>query len=88
MSDIQRFGSPTPMMVQYGFDWSKVIDYAKKSVKLLQEQGDTIVDIIQAGFIGIKAITNRDMLGIFAALSDVAVNTQKLIDAIKLEFGL
>ena len=78
---------PEPMGA-VGLDWTGVRAYAEKAIKLIQDHGHEFLDMIDAGFRAFKAITSRDMLGIFAALNDVTVDLQKLIAAIKDEFGI
>lgn len=79
---------PTPMMAGVDLDWSGVIAYARGAIRFLKEHGDTAIDALEAGFRAFKAITGRDMMGIFAALSELTVDVQNLIAAIREEFGI
>lgn len=78
---------PAPMAA-VGLDWSGVVAYARGAIRFLQDHGETAIHAVEAGFRAFKAITQRDMMGIFAALSEVTVDVQKLIEAVREEFGL
>lgn len=89
MKGAALLAAPVPQeMTAVGLDWTGVVAYARGAIRFLQDHGDTAIDAIEAGFRAFKAITARDMMGIFAALSEVTVDVQKLIAAIREEFGL
>lgn len=80
-------GSPTPMMAAAGLSFGDVEVFARKSVKLLRENGDTFLDMIEGCFKAYRALTGRNFIGVFAAINETHGNVVKLIDAINAEFG-
>jgi hypothetical protein len=79
---------PTDQMVAAGFGFPDLIDYAQKAVDLLQAHGDEVVDLLRTGFRLWTAISGRDLMGIMLELNKATVDVQKLIAAIRNEFGL
>lgn len=79
---------PTAEMQAVGMSFLDVQEFAQHLLTLLQTQGQTVLDIVATGVRLIKAVTTRDMLGIFTELSKASVDIQALIAAIKLEFGI
>lgn len=77
-----------PAMAAVGLDWSGVKTFAEKSIRLIQDHGAEFLDLIDAGFRAFKAVTSRDFLGIFAAMTDANRDLNAIIAAIKDEFGL
>lgn len=77
-----------PMMATVGLSWEGVLDFAKKSIKLIQDQGSTFLDLIENGFKAFKAVTGRDFIGVFAAIQQAGGDLQKIIEAIKAEFNI
>lgn len=90
MADPQVFAStpPTPAMGAVGLSFSGVLEFAKKSVKLLQDHGDEVIGLVDAGFRAFKAVTGKDFATLFLALNDANRNAQAIIDAVKAEFGI
>lgn len=79
---------PTPMMAAVGLNWSDVFEYAKTAVRLIQANGDDVIDAFAAGFRAFAALGSRDFLALFAAVGDANRSAQKVVDAIRQEFGL
>jgi len=79
---------PTVAMTSVGLSFSGVIEFAKKAVELLQEKGDDVIGMLDAGFRAFAAVSSRDFTALFAALNDVNRTAQSIIDAIKETFGV
>lgn len=91
MSDTPKpFGStPLPVgAVEVGFSWFDAEVQIRHVINLLETQGDTALAVVKGSLKLIKLATQRDMLGVFAELNSVTVNVQKLVEAIKAEFGI
>lgn len=79
---------PTQAMQAVGLSFVDVIGYARKAVQLLQDHGDEFIDLVDAGFRAIKAVSGKDFPALFVALNDVNRNAQTIIDAIKQTFNI
>ncbi len=89
MSEPAFCSSPVPaQMAAAGLSWPSLIDYARKAVNLLQSVGDDAIDVAEAGFRAWAALSERDLSGVLAAFADGQRSVNKIIAAIRLEFGL
>jgi hypothetical protein len=88
MSEMERFGAPTPLMTEYGLSWPDVTDLAAHCIKLLESQGATALRMVGNILRMIKALSLRDMVEIFTLLNATYTDAVKLIAAIKAEFGI
>lgn len=79
---------PTAEMQAVGMSFLDVQEFAQHLLSLLQSQGQTVLDLVATGMKLVKAVTARDLLGIFTELNAATIDIQKLIDAIKAEFGI
>lgn len=89
MSEPAFCSAPVPAaMATAGLSWPSLIGYARKAVDLLQAVGDTAIDAIEDGFQAWAALSGRDFTTLFAEFASAQRNIQKIIDAVKKEFGL
>ena len=79
---------PTPVMQSVGLDFTGVLAFARKCVKLIEEHGDEFLDLIESGFRAFQAVTGRDFAAILAEIGNVNRSLTKIVDAIKAEFGI
>ena len=86
MSNEKHPVAATPMMASVGFSWVDVDVQAKHVIKLLQEHGDSALNVVYGIVKLIKLATSRDLLGVFAQLNQSTVDIQALIQAVKDEF--
>jgi hypothetical protein len=79
---------PTPMMQSYGVSFGGLVAFARQAVEWLRENGDTVIDVIEDGFRLWQGVSNRDLSAILAAFASGQRNVEKIIEAIRNEFGL
>lgn len=79
---------PTPQMMGAGLSFGSLVEYARKAVNLLETTGDTFVDLLEDGFRLWQAVSNRDLSGVLAAFASGRDNVEKIVKAIKDEFGI
>jgi hypothetical protein len=79
---------PTPMMMGAGLSFDRLVVWARKAVELLREHGDTAIDVVEDVFKLWQSISNRDLTGVLAAFASGQRNVEKIIEAIRNEFGI
>lgn len=79
---------PTPLMAGFSLSFVDVLAVADHVVKLLETQGKSCLEIVTGSLKMIRAVTNRDMLGVFTALRELQEDVSVLVAAIRLEFEL
>ncbi len=79
---------PTEPMLAVGLTFPDVLGIAQHVVNLLETQGENCLDIVKGMLKLIKAVSGRDMLGIFNSLGELRGDVAELIVAVKAEFGL
>lgn len=85
---VMMAGPPTPAMALHGVDWFGVKTYAQKAIKLIQNNGDKFLDMLELGFKGIAALTQRDLSGLLQLFSEGSAKLDEIVQAIRDEFGL
>lgn len=70
------------------FDFGQFVDYGQKALHVLQKAGDAGIDLVKQSMVMYKAITKKDMVGIFTALNDGKRDVTAIMDAIKAEFNI
>jgi hypothetical protein len=88
MNELERFGAPTAEMTAAGLSWPDVTDLAQHCIALLESQGPTALRLVGNTLRLIAAVSRRDMIEIFALLNATYTDVQKLVAAIKAEFGI
>jgi hypothetical protein len=79
---------PSPLMGAVGLSFIDVVGYARTAVDLIREHGHSVVDALEAGFKAFAAISNRDLVGFLAALSEAKGDIEKVIAAIRDAFDV
>jgi len=79
---------PTPQMQSVGVSFGSLVAFARKAIDLLQEHGDTIIDTVEDVFRVWQGVSNRDLTGVLAAFASGQRNVEKIIEAIRNEFGI
>jgi hypothetical protein len=79
---------PTPQMMGAGLSFDRLVVWARKAVELLREHGDTAIDVVEDVFKLWQSISNRDLTGVLAAFASGQRNVEKIIEAIRNEFGI
>lgn len=68
--------------------WFSVDGAVQHALNLLNTQGEKAIDAVRQIFVGIEALTRRDLFGVFAALNKVHANVSEIVSAIKAEFNV
>ena len=79
---------PTAPMLAVGLSFPDVLEVAQHVVNLLESQGANALDVVRGMLKLIKAVSGRDMLGIFNTLGELRGDVAELIAAVRLEFSL
>jgi hypothetical protein len=79
---------PTPAMASVGLDFSGVLAFARKAVKLIEDHGDEFLDLIEAGFRAFQAVTGRDFAAILTEMNNVNRDLTAIVAAIRAEFNI
>lgn len=88
MSSPLMTATPTPLMASVSLSFVDVLAVADHVVHLLQTQGKTALEIVTGMLKLIRAVSGRDMLGIFTALRELQDDVSTLVAAIKAEFQI
>jgi hypothetical protein len=75
-------------MLAVGLSFPDVLEVAQHVVNLLESQGANALDVVRGMLKLIKAVSGRDMLGIFNTLGELRGDVAELIAAVRLEFSL
>lgn len=71
-----------------GFSFVDATELAQHVVNLLQSQGDRAISVVTGILKLVKAVTSKDMAGIFVQLNQTVVDITALIAAVKEEFNI
>lgn len=71
-----------------GLDWDGVLSSVNHVIHLLETIGPSAISLAKSVMLGIKAATNRDLAGVFAALNAATDDVREIVAAIKAEFNL
>lgn len=65
-----------------------VTEWAQKAVDLIQKEGDNAVVVIKDVVDLLAKVSQKDLLGVFAALNKTTVDVNEVVAAIKAAFNL
>lgn len=77
-----------PLMKAVKLNWLSILGMAEHCVNILQSEGETVLDIVRGIMKMIQAVSERDLFTIFAQLNKTTADVNKVVDAIKKEFGI
>lgn len=80
--------TPTPVMGFFGINLDNIQEIVNHVINLLESQGQEAVSVVNGIMKVLRAVTGRDMTGVFTALSEVTDDVTDIITAVKEEFGL
>lgn len=78
----------TIQMETSGLSWVNVRSVVERILKILQDEGKTGLDIVESLLKMIGYFTTRDVSGILAMIKEVTDSVEKVINAIREEFGV
>lgn len=82
------YGTPTAAMDTLGFNWFDVGALVEHTIKVLDEEGATAIEVVTGILKCIRFATRREMAMVFLELNEVVQDVTKLIAAIRSEFGM
>lgn len=81
----QAYKNP-PLVAEFNF--GDLVGYGQKAINVLKVAGDAGIDLVRQSMVMYKAVTSKDLIGIFTALDNGKRDVTAIMEAIKAEFDI